>query len=122
MFFSELCEAFPRLGELGFRVPEQVDGRFRLRSYGPHQIIHQKDSQLETIGILLEGSFRVFNELENGNLFMIEINDPISFTCGAITLAENHAHVDFVDDKGTVTPAYDGPYADGTVGESNTLR
>ena len=89
MFFGELCEAFPQLGELGFQVPEQVDGKFRLRSYGPHEIIHQKDSQLETIGVLLEGSFRVFNELENGNLFMIEINDPISFT-GEITLLSGH--------------------------------
>ena len=89
MFFWELCEAFPQLGELGFQVPEQVDGKFRLRSYAAHEIIHQKNSQLETIGVLLEGSFRVFNELENGNLFMIEINDPISFT-GEITLLSGH--------------------------------
>ena len=85
MYFQELCEAFPPLGKLGFHVPPQIDGTFVLRYFGPHEIIHQKGSKLETIGILLEGSFRVFNELENGNLFMIEINDPFSFT-GEITL------------------------------------
>ena len=89
MYFWELCEAFPRLSQLGFQVPETVDGQFRLRSFDAHQIIHQKDSQLEAIGVLVEGSFRVFNELENGNLFMIEINDPISFT-GEITLLSGH--------------------------------
>ena len=89
MYFRELCEAFPPLGKLDFQVPSEIDGKFVLRYYGPHEIIHQKDSKLETIGILLEGSFRVFNELENGNLFMIEINDPISFT-GEITLLSGH--------------------------------
>ncbi len=49
-------------------------------------------------------------------------DDPVSFTCGALTLAEDHAHVDFVDDKGVVTPGYDGPYADGTAAGGNTAR
>ena len=89
MYFRELCDAFPPLGKLGFQVPIEIDGKFALRYFGPHEIIHQKDSKLETIGILLEGSFRVFNELENGNLFMIEINEPISFT-GEITLLAGH--------------------------------
>ena len=71
---------FPALEALGFQIPAELDGHFTLQSFVPHQLIHQKDTPLEVVGILLSGSFRVFNELENGNLFMIEINEPISFT------------------------------------------
>lgn len=85
MRYQELLDFAPGLAEYTRQIPEELDGQFNLRSFGPHTIIHQKDWQLERIGILLEGTFRVVNELENGNVFMIEMNDPISFI-GEVTL------------------------------------
>ena len=85
MFFSEILSICPSLKEYISSMPASLDGRFVLRDYPPYTIIHQKDSPLERIGILLEGSFRVINEFENGNVFMIENNTPISFV-GEITL------------------------------------
>ncbi len=89
MYYQELCVMFPALAALDFRIPPALDGQFSLQSFPAHRIIHQKDAKLEHVGILLAGTFRVVNELENGNLFMIEINDPISFT-GEVTLLSGH--------------------------------
>lgn len=79
MRYAELLEICPKLEAFTAHIPEELDGRFRLKSYAPHEVIRQKDSPLETIGILLKGSFRVVNEFENGNVFMIEMNDAVSF-------------------------------------------
>ena len=85
MRFAELLQIAPELSRFTDSIPEELDGQFTLLSYGPHALIHQKDSRLERIGILLKGSFRVVNEFENGNVFMIELNDAVSFT-GEVTL------------------------------------
>lgn len=85
MRFAELLQIAPELSRFTDSIPEELDGQFTLLSYGPHTLIHQKDSRLERIGILLKGSFRVVNEFENGNVFMIELNDAVSFT-GEVTL------------------------------------
>lgn len=85
MRFAELMQIAPELSRFTDSIPEELDGQFTLLSYGPHELVHQKDSRLERIGILLKGSFRVVNEFENGNVFMIEINDAVSFT-GEVTL------------------------------------
>lgn len=87
MRFAELLEIEPRLIEFTGCIPERLDGQFSMRAYGPHEIIRQKDSRLESIGILLKGSFRVVNEFENGNVFMIEMNDAISFVGEVALLA-----------------------------------
>lgn len=87
MRYAELLELCPRLDAFTTHIPEALDGRFRLRSYAPHEVIRQKDSPLETIGILLEGTFRVVNEFENGNVFMIEMNDAPSFVGEVALLA-----------------------------------
>ncbi len=80
MTLSDLCTVCPGLSEMGWQIPAELDGRFELRTLQPHCLIHQKDTPLREVGILLKGSFRAVNEFENGNLFMIETNDPISFT------------------------------------------
>lgn len=80
MTLSDLCKVFPALTEMGWQIPAELDGRFELRTLQPHCLIHQKGTPLREVGILLKGSFRAVNEFENGNLFMIETNDPISFT------------------------------------------
>lgn len=87
MRYAELLEICPKLEAFTAHIPEELDGRFRLKSYAPHEVIRQKDSPLETIGILLKGSFRVVNEFENGNVFMIEMNDAVSFVGEVALLA-----------------------------------
>ena len=88
MRYAELLELSPGLGEFTARIPEELDGRFQLKSYPAHALIHQKDSPLERIGILLQGTFRVVNEFENGNVFMIEMNEAVSFIGEVTLLAE----------------------------------
>ena len=85
MRYDELLELAPELRDFTARIPDDLDGQFLLRTYPAHTLIHQKDSPLERIGILLQGSFRVVNEFENGNVFMIETNEPVSFI-GEVTL------------------------------------
>lgn len=85
MFFEELTALNPELTRFSSGIPDALDGQFVLRSYEPGQIIHQKDSPLKRIGILLRGSFRVINEFENGNIFMVEMNEAVSFV-GEVTL------------------------------------
>lgn len=90
MFFNEIMEIAPDLGEYISSMPPELDGRFVLREYDSYSIIHQKDSPLERVGILLKGRFRVINEFENGNVFMIEMNEAISFV-GEIALFAKRA-------------------------------
>ena len=71
MRYAELLELAPDLRLFAAQIPENLDGLFHLKSYPAHTLIHQKDSPLERIGILLQGTFRVVNEFENGNVFMI---------------------------------------------------
>lgn len=85
MLFAELLQIAPEFTRFTDSISKELDGHFSLRSFAPHELIHQKDSHLDKIGILLKGSFRVVNEFENGNVFMIEINQAISFT-GEVTL------------------------------------
>lgn len=85
MRYEEVLKLAPKLKEFTGSIPEELDDCFTLVSYAPHEIIHQKETVLKQIGILLKGSFRVINEFENGNVFMIEENDAVSFI-GEVTL------------------------------------
>ena len=53
--------------------------------YPPGTIIHQKDFKLEYFGIVAKGEHRVINEFQNGNVYMIEKNEPIDFI-GEVTI------------------------------------
>lgn len=88
MRYAELLELAPGLAEFAAQIPEDLDGGFQLKTYPAHTLIHQKDSPLERIGILLQGTFRVVNEFENGNVFMIEMNEAVSFIGEVTLLAE----------------------------------
>lgn len=88
MRYDELLELAPGLRDFAGRMPEELDGGFQLRTYPARTLIHQKDSPLERIGILLRGTFRVVNEFENGNVFMIETNEAVSFIGEVTLLAE----------------------------------
>lgn len=85
MRYSELLELAPGLRDFTDQIPQDLDGCFQLKTYPAHSLIHQKDSPLDRIGILLQGTFRVVNEFENGNVFMIEVNEAVSFI-GEVTL------------------------------------
>lgn len=88
MRYEELLELAPGLRDFAGKIPQELDGLFQLRTYPAHALIHQKDSPLERIGILLRGTFRVVNEFENGNVFMIEMNEAVSFIGEVTLLAE----------------------------------
>ena len=60
-------------------MPEKLWTRYTIRVYPPGTIIHQKDFKLETFGIIAKGEHRVINEFQNGNVYMIEKNEPIDF-------------------------------------------
>ncbi|MCF0262026.1 MAG: Crp/Fnr family transcriptional regulator [Sphaerochaetaceae bacterium] len=85
MRFDELVAINPKLKEFCASIPAENDGKFTLKTINKGSVVHKKDSPLESVGILLTGTFRVVNELENGNVFMIERNSPISFV-GEVTL------------------------------------
>ena len=85
MTFQELLTLAPDFREFSDHIPAELDGLFVPHTYPAYTVIHRKDSPLERIGILLKGTFRVINEFENGNVFMIELNDAVSFT-GEVTL------------------------------------
>lgn len=85
MTYEELLQIKPEISAISTNFPSHLDGQFYIQSFPPHALIHQKNTELTKVGILLDGMFRVVNELQNGNIFMIEINEPVSFT-GEIAL------------------------------------
>ncbi|MBP3427591.1 MAG: Crp/Fnr family transcriptional regulator [Clostridia bacterium] len=91
MRFAELMEIAPGFSAFTDSIPGDLDGRFVIRTHPAHSVVRQKDSRLESVGILLSGTFRVINELENGNVFMIEMNDAVSFV-GEVALMAGASH------------------------------
>ncbi len=85
MTLEELLREVPKLEDYLRYMPEELKTRYTIRKYPPGTIIHQKDEVLTYFGIVCEGYHRVINEFENGNIFMIERNDPIDFV-GEVTI------------------------------------
>lgn len=85
MTFEELLTVSPLLAELTENMPEHIKTNFALKRFEPHSIIHQKDAEITSFGIVCKGQHRVINEFENGNIFMIEKNKAPSFI-GEVTL------------------------------------
>lgn len=85
MSLEELINEVPGLEEYFRHMPEELWNRYTIRVYPPGTIIHQKDFKLENFGIIAKGEHRVINEFENGNVFMIEKNEPIDFV-GEVTI------------------------------------
>ncbi|MDL2327852.1 Crp/Fnr family transcriptional regulator [Ruminococcaceae bacterium OttesenSCG-928-A11] len=91
MTFEELLEISPGLAEVTRNMPASIRQNFTLKRYAPKCIIHQKDTHLTSFGIVCQGQHRVINEFANGNVFMIEKNNAISFI-GEVTLLAGHTH------------------------------
>lgn len=85
MTLEDLIAEIPEL-ETYFRyMPEELWQRYVIRVYPPGTIIHQKDFKLDSFGIIVKGEHRVINEFQNGNIYMIEKNEPIDFI-GEVTI------------------------------------
>lgn len=88
MTLEELRVRVPELNDYLKYMPDKLNERYWIHTYPPGTIIHQKDEPLEYFGIVCEGSHRVINEFESGNVYMIERNDPIDFVGEVTILAE----------------------------------
>lgn len=82
---QELIKEVPQLEEYIRYMPEELWQRYTIRVYPPGTIIHQKDFTLNYFGIIAKGEHRVINEFQNGNVYMIEKNEPIDFI-GEVTI------------------------------------
>ena len=85
MTLEELINEIPGLSAYFEHIPEDIKKSYTIRIYPPGTIIHQKDFKLDKFGIIAKGEHRVINEFENGNVFMIEKNEPIDFV-GEVTI------------------------------------
>lgn len=91
MNYEEVIAFSPAAEPVLVGMPEELRHRFTIRTIPPKTVIHQKDDLLGHFGIVLKGDHRVINEFENGNIFMIEKNEPIAFI-GEVTLLADKAH------------------------------
>ena len=87
MRLEDLLKEVPELENYIQYMPEELYKRHTIRVYPPGTIIHQKDYPLASFGIIEKGEHRVINEFENGNVYMIEKNEPIDFV-GEVTILE----------------------------------
>ena len=85
MKLEDLLKEVPELNNYLKNMPPELRHRCTIRVYPPGTIIHQKDFKLEHFGIIAKGEHRVINEFENGNVYMIEKNEPIAFV-GEVTI------------------------------------
>lgn len=85
MTLEKLMETYPDLEPYVRYMPEELKTRFTVRKFPAGCIIHQKHTDLKCFGIICEGDHRVINEFENGNVYMIEKNEPIDFI-GEVTI------------------------------------
>ena len=85
MTLNELEEKYPMLKEYTRFMPKDIRSRCTVRIHPAGTIIHQKDVPLNCFGIIVSGENRVINEMENGNIYMIERNQPITFI-GEVTI------------------------------------
>lgn len=85
MTLSDLEKEVPELKDYTKNMPEDIRRRCRVRVHPAGTLIHQKDTELDYFGIIATGENRVINELENGNVYMIESNRAIDFI-GEVTI------------------------------------
>lgn len=85
MTLEELKRENPELEYYLLYMPKELEQRCWIKVYPPGVIIHQKNFKLEYFGIVVRGEHRVINEFQNGNVYMIEKNEPIDFV-GEVTI------------------------------------
>lgn len=82
---EQLKQEYPAVEPYLRNMPKRLESRFTVRRYPPGRIIHQKQTRLDYFGIVCGGDHRVINEFENGNVYMIEKNEPVDFI-GEVTI------------------------------------
>lgn len=82
---QSLMQTYPRIIPYLEHMPEELASSFTVRVYPAGSIIHQKHHDLQNFGIICDGNTRVINEFENGNVYMIEKNEPVDFI-GEVTI------------------------------------
>lgn len=85
MTFDEVIEEVPKLKEYLINMPKELKSKFVIKIHPAGDIIHLQQSKCEVFGIVARGEHRVINIFENGNIFMIEKNEPIDFI-GEVTI------------------------------------
>lgn len=85
MTLEELENEIPELYEYTKTMPSEIRQKARVKIHPPGGLIHQKDCELQYLGIVAKGENRVINEFENGKIYMIETNTAIDFI-GEVTL------------------------------------
>ncbi len=75
----------PKFKEFTKNIPKTVRENYFIKRFKRGEIISQKQDRLENFGILVLGQARVINELENGNIYMIEANPAIDYI-GEVTI------------------------------------
>lgn len=85
MTIEDVLKQVPELSDYIRTMPDKIRERCVVKVHLPGYIIHQKDADLDYFGIVAAGEHRVINEFENGNVFMIERNEPIDFI-GEVTI------------------------------------
>lgn len=88
MTLEELEKDVPELYEYTKTMPPDIRQKARIKVHPPGGLIHQKDCELQYLGIVAKGENRVINEFENGKIYMIETNKAIDFI-GEVTLLAN---------------------------------
>lgn len=88
MTLEELEKRIPALYDYTSGMPDALRGLTFITTYAPGEIIHHKDTDLPYFGIVAKGENRVINQLKNGKVFMIEINQPIDFIGEVTVLAQ----------------------------------
>lgn len=85
MTFEEVLRKVPKLKEYLLNMPKELKNKFVVKIHPPGTIIHHQQTDLDIFGIVATGEHRVINIFENGNIFMIEKNEPIDFI-GEVTI------------------------------------
>lgn len=85
MTFDEVMEKVPQLKSYLINMPKELKNKFVVKIYPPGEIIHHQQTDCNYFGIVASGEHRVINLFEDGNIFMIEKNEPIDFI-GEVTI------------------------------------
>lgn len=85
MTFDEVLEKVPKLKDYLKNMPKELKNKFIVKVHPPGTIIHDQNTELNVFGIVASGEHRVINLFDNGNIFMIEKNEPIDFI-GEVTI------------------------------------
>lgn len=85
MTFDEVLEKVPQLKDYLINMPKELKNKFIVKIHPPGTIIHDQNTELNVFGIVASGEHRVINLFDNGNIFMIEKNEPIDFI-GEVTI------------------------------------